>query len=100
MSPAGEFLIGAAGFLAFKALDKAILEPIAANAGRKLVARYLPEALELLDLCLDAFGLEFDPEDLVRDYLDQQSDTLSEEEIQQVVEAVFAAWDLRVAASS
>lgn len=94
-----EFFVGAAGFMAFKALDKAVLEPIATNIGRKLVARYLGPACNHLDIALATFGVDCDPEAIVRDYLDQEPEELSPEQVEQIVEAVFQIWDIRVAAS-
>lgn len=93
-----EFFVGAAGFMAFKALDKAILEPIAKNIGQKLVSRYLGPACNHLDIALATFGVDCDPEAIVRDYLDLEEE-LSPEQVEQIVEAVFQVWDIRVAAS-
>ena len=76
-----EFFVGAAGFMAFKALDKAVLEPIATNIGRKLVARYLGPACNHLDIALATFGVDCDPEAIVRDYLDQEPEELSPEQV-------------------
>lgn len=79
-------------------INKAVFEPIAAAIGRRLVDRYLEEVCEMLDMTVDLFGIDIDAEKVVRDYLKLDSPLLSEREIEKIVEATFAAWDLRMVA--
>jgi hypothetical protein len=74
---------------------KTIVEPLAKNIGRKLLAIYIEDACEILDNTVEMIGLDFDPEALVRQYLDLEGNGLSKRDIEAVVEAVFREWDLR-----
>ena len=76
-------------------VTKAVIEPIAANLGRHFLQKYLDQCCALLDMTLDIAGLDFDPEEVVRQYLDLQPDQLSEKQLNQIVDAVFQEWDLR-----
>lgn len=76
-------------------VTKAVIEPIATNLGRHFLQKYLDQCCALLDMTLDAAGLDFDPEEVVRQYLDLQPDQLSEKQLNQIVDAVFKEWDLR-----
>lgn len=79
---------------------KSIIEPVATKIGRKLIANYIEDACEILDNTLEMVGLDFDPEETVRHYLDMEGSDLSERQIQRIVEATFAEWDLRQVACS
>lgn len=74
---------------------KSFIEPLAASIGRKLIERYVEEACGILDTTLEMVGLDFDPEQMVRDYLAIDAPKLSESETKRIVEAVFREWDLR-----
>ena len=74
---------------------KTIVEPLAANIGRQLIAHYIEDACEILDNTVEMFGLDFDPEATVRQYLDLEASQLSESDIERIVETVFVEWDLR-----
>ena len=82
-------------FFAGLVITKAIIEPIATNLGRHFLQKYLDQCCALLDMTLDAAGLEFDAEEVVRKYLDLVPDQLTEKQVDQIVDAVFKEWDLR-----
>ena len=92
-------IIGAATFFVLLAINKAIVEPLATSAGRKLLDRHLGSACALLDDQLEKFGLDFNPEEAIRDYLDLENDAdMTEEDREKIIAEVFKAWDLRQAA--
>ena len=91
-------LIGAGTFFVMLAINKAIIEPLATSVGRKLLDKHLGKACALLDNQLEKFGLDFDPEETVREYLDLEPDVLSAQERDIIIEQVFKEWDLRKAA--
>ena len=92
-----DIAIGAATWFLLLVIQKAIVEPVATNIGRSLIERYLEECCMLLDSSVSRMGLEFDAEAMLRQYLDIQPDRFTEEELEQLLDAVFTEWDLRIA---
>lgn len=90
-----EYLIGAATTFAALIVNKAILEPVATKVGRKMLDRYVGPACQRVDLALELFGVQCDPEEVVRSYLDLEPE-LDQKQVDQIVAAVFEVWDLRV----
>ena len=90
-----DYLLGAGTFFVMLAINKAIIEPLATSAGRKLLDRHLGSACALLDDQLEKFGLDFNPEETIRDYLDLSDDDMDDKQKQEIIEAVFREWDLR-----
>ena len=82
--------------MAFLALQKAVLEPVAERAGKALLDKYMPVAVDLLDIYVESADLDFDPEKVVKDYLKEEDATLTEKQLQEITEEVFKRWDLRV----
>ena len=91
-----ELLVGGAGYFALKALDKAVLEPLATRAGRELLDRTVGPLTRELDQRLEEQGIDQDFEGIVRNWLGHED--LTEEQTERIVEEVFRRWDLRVAA--
>ena len=91
-----DLLLGGLGYMAFLALQKAVLEPIASRAGNAVVDRLMPVAVDLLDIYVEAGHLSFDPDQVVRDFIHKEETGLSEKQIDSIVEEVFRRWDLRV----
>lgn len=81
-------------------ITKAFVEPLATSIGRKLIAHYVEDACEILDTTLEMVGFDFDPEAVVRDYLNVEASQLTEAQVRNVVETVFREWDLRNVACS
>ena len=93
-----EYISGAATFFVLLSINKAIIEPLAKAAGRKLLDKHLGTVCALLDDSLEKFGLDFNPEEAIRDHLNLEDEKLSEEDKDRIVEEVFKQWDLRKAA--
>ena len=91
----GSLVIAFLTFFAGLIVTKAIIEPIATNLGRAFLEQYLDQCCRLLDFTLDAVGIDFEPEQTIRRYLDLLPEQLSEKQVDQIVEAVFKEWDLR-----
>lgn len=81
-------------------INKAIIEPLATSVGRKLLDKHLGLACEILDDRLEKYGLDFNPEEAIRDYLDLEPDVISDKERDIIVAEVFKQWDLRKVAHS
>lgn len=95
-----DILIAFGAIFVAKVVEKAIIEPIATQTGRQLLEAILPPVLEMLDEAVDDLGLDLDPEALVRTYLDLEvAEGLSEDEIEDLADAIFEIWDLREAAA-
>ena len=95
-----ELLIGGLGYFGFKALDKAVIEPLATRAGREILERTVGPLTALLDKHLAINGIEQDFEGIIRDWLGHMEGELSDDQINQIIEEVFTRWDLRVAAKN
>ena len=93
-------IIGAATFFVLLAINKAIVEPLATSIGRKLIDKHLGKACALLDESVERFGLDFDPEDKIREYLSLEDDEMSDSDKEKVIAEVFKQWDLRVVTHS
>lgn len=93
MKPSLFALAGAFGALV---VQKAVVEPVARRVGVKAIERYIGPACERLDLALDLFGLDIDPEEVIRDYLDLTPAELTEEQINRIAREVLKRWDLKV----
>jgi len=94
-----DFIFGAGSFFVLLMINKAIIEPLATAAGRKLIDKHLGGACALLDDQLQHFGLDFNPEEAIRDYLDLENDPgMTEDDREKIIAEVFKAWDLRQAA--
>lgn len=89
-------LITFAGAFGALVVQKAVIEPVARRVGVKAIERYIGPACELLDLALDLFGLDIDPEEVIRDYLDLTPAELTEEQIKRIAREVLKRWDLKV----
>ena len=76
-------------------INKAIIEPVATNLGRDLLEAYVGPCCQRLDMIFSAAGVEFDPEEAVRDYLDLEPEELSSEDVDRIVEQVFKVYDIR-----
>lgn len=87
-------IIGAATFFVLLAINKAIVEPLATSVGQRLIDKHLGEACSTLDDALDKYGFDFNAEETIRDYL-KLEDNLDEQQMDEIVEAVFHEWDLR-----
>lgn len=92
-----DYLLGAGTFFVLLAINKAIIEPLATAAGRKVLDKYLGPACAMLDAKLEQYGLDFNPENAIRETLDLDPE-MSEDDKMKVIEAVFKEWDLRKAA--
>ena len=90
-----DILLGGGAFFVLLAVNKAIIEPLATSVGRKVLDKHLSPAIGALDSALAKFGLEFNAEDTVREYLDLCEDEIEEAEKQKIIEEVFREWDLR-----
>ena len=95
-----ELLVGGLGYFAIKALDKAVIEPLASRAGREIIERTIGPPTALLDKHLAINGIEQDFEEIIRDWLGHMENELSDDQINQIIEEVFTRWDLRVAAKN
>ena len=93
-------IIGMASFFGMLIIHKTIIEPLATSIGRKLVDKHLGKACALLDESVERFGLDFDPEDKIREYLSLEDDEMSDSDKEKVIAEVFKQWDLRVASHS
>ena len=93
-----DILIGAGTFFVMLTIKKAIIEPLATSIGRKVLDKHLPAACTLLDDQLEKYGLDFNPEEALRDYLDLEPESISDKERDIIIEQVFKEWDLRKAA--
>jgi hypothetical protein len=99
-----EILIG--GLAAFGALvlNKAVLEPLARNVGRRLIDLYVGPCCERLDYLIKSglpddfrrMGVEFSFEEQIRDFLDMAPEGLSDEDVQRIVAEVFKVYDIRL----
>ena len=87
-------IIGAATFFVLLAINKAIVEPLATSVGQRLIDKHLGAACSTLDDALDKYGFDFNAEETIRDYL-KLEDNLDEQQMDEIVEAVFHEWDLR-----
>lgn len=85
----------AGAFLALMA-QKALLEPLAKRLGRRAINHLISPCCLLLDKMLDQVGWSLNPEQVVRDYLELSEDNLTPKQVDQVIEEVFAKWDIRV----
>ena len=92
-----DILFGAGAFFVMLAINKAIIEPLATNVGRKVLDKHLGPTCAFLDNALEKFGLDFNPEEAIREHLDLEDDELTQEEKDLIVEAAFREWDLRKA---
>ena len=88
-------LIGAASFFGMLIIHKAVIEPFATSVGRKLIDKHLGAACALLDESIEKFGLDFNAEEAIRDYLALEDETLSETDKERIIKEVFKEWDLR-----
>ena len=93
-------IIGMASFFGMLIIHKTIIEPLATSIGRKLIDKHLGKACALLDESVERFGLDFDPEDKIREYLSLEDDEMSDADKEKVIAEVFKQWDLRVIASN
>ena len=93
-------IIGMASFFGMLIIHKTIIEPLATSIGRKLVDKHLGKACALLDESVERFGLDFDPEDKIREYLSLEDDKMSDSDKEKVIAEVFKQWDLRVVTHS
>lgn len=92
-----DIAIGAVTWFLLLVLQKSVIEPVATQVGRDLIERYLEDCCMLLDSQVARMGLDFDAEAMLRQYLQIQPEKLSDEEMQELLEAVFTEWDLRIA---
>jgi|TARA_B100000035_G_scaffold171332_2_gene146143 hypothetical protein len=92
-------LVGLVSAFAGIVVSKAIIEPLAKNIGRAALNRYVEPICEKLDVIVEVMGLDFNPEAFVRHYLELAPEELSEQQVDQITEAVFKTWDLRLAAA-
>lgn len=93
-----EALLGAAAAFGVMVVQKSILEPLAKNAGRKVLEHNLEGICKRLDELVCHFGVDFDAERAVRVYLDlNEPAELTEAQLAQVMDEVFKTWDLRKA---
>ena len=95
-----ESFIGMASFFGMLIIHKTIIEPLATAVGRKLLDKHLGKACALLDDSVERFGLDFNPEDKIREYLSLEDAEMSDADKNKVIAEVFKQWDLRVAAHS
>ena len=93
-------IIGMASFFGMLIIHKTIIEPLATSIGRKLIDKHLGKACALLDESVERFGLDFDPEDKIREYLSLEDDEMSDSDKEKVIAEVFKQWDLRVVTHS
>lgn len=98
MSQLIDVLIGFGAFMIYTAIQKAVIEPVAYNMGRKVIETYLEDACQILDSTLEIAGLDFDPEGLIRSFLDMEASDLTQNQVDEIVEQVFLEWDLRMVA--
>lgn len=89
------FLTGLLTGFGLLVIKKAILEPLATNIGRNLLDSHVGPCCKRLDAILSIAGVDFDPEEVVRDYLDLDPEELSAEDIDRIVRQVFKVYDVR-----
>jgi hypothetical protein len=93
-----ESFIGMASFFGMLIIHKTIIEPLATAVGRKLLDKHLGKACALLDESVERFGLDFNPEDKIREYLALEDSEMNDADTEKIIAEVFKQWDLRVAA--
>ena len=89
------FLTGLLTGFGLLVIKKAIVEPLATNIGRDLLDAHVGPCCKRLDAILSVAGVQFDPEEAIRDYLDLDPEELSPEDVDRIVEQVFKVYDVR-----
>ena len=90
------FVYSIVGGLGAVVVNKAIVEPVARKIGRNLLSLYVGPCCKRLDRMFLSAGIAFNPETVVRDYLDLEPDGLSQEDIDRIVSEVFKVYDVRL----
>jgi hypothetical protein len=99
-----EILIG--GLAAFGALviNKAVVEPLAKNVGRRLIDLYVGPCCKRLDYLIKSglpddfrrMGLDFNFEETIREFLDMAPEPMTDEDVERIVAEVFRVYDIRL----
>lgn len=99
-----ELILGGAVAFGLMVINKAVVEPLAKNVGRRVLEKYVGPCCERLDYLMQtglpdyfrSIGMSFDFEEQVREFLDMSPETLSDEDVTRIVEEVFRVYDLRL----
>ena len=99
-----DLIIGGLAGFGVLIVNKAILEPLALNVGRKALDLYVGPCCERLDYLIKSglpddfrrMGIEFSFEEQVRDFLDMAPESLTDDDVERIVAEVFRVHDLRL----